>query len=346
MSTDSGLNKPDPEQPDVSLARAISRRIAWHPWRLLLPAILFTLAIASYLYQEHRADADAAFFSRLNQQVLLALQVARMTARAASDPDVSLDLLRDRHRNAHGLLENLYPPRPPLGLWPAPDDIDERLSQLDQEWARLGSELEAIAARQAAHQELERALTRLQGVATRMLVTSDELVVAMTAAEESPQQLRVAARQLMLIQRMMVNGERLIRGGTGRLTAADRLGRDAVLFGSVNNGLLNGNPELGIAAVTDEAARDLLVSTGHLFREASRQAIRGPVPPAGGPGGRRAGQRRHRRRHPPDRVDVCRPRGDPAAATGSYPAAGGPRHRHLADRGAAHGGGRARPSSQ
>lgn len=255
----------------MSLARAISRRIAWHPWRLLLPALLFTLAIASYLYQEHRADADAAFFSRLNQQVLLALQVARMTARAASDPDVSLDLLRDRHRNAHGLLENLYPPRPPLGLWPAPDDIDERLSQLDQEWARLGSELEAIAARQAAHEELQRALTRLQGVATRMLVTSDELVVAMTAAEESPQQLRVAARQLMLIQRMMVNGERLIRGGTGRLTAADRLGRDAVLFGSVNNGLLNGNPELGIAAVTDEAARDLLVSTGHLFREASRQ---------------------------------------------------------------------------
>jgi twitching motility protein PilJ len=262
---------PVPEQPDVSLARAISRRIAWHPWRLLLPATLFTLAIGSYLYQEHRAIADADFFSRLDQQVLLALQVARMTARADNDPDVSLELLRDRHRNAHGLLENLYPPRPPLGLWPAPEDIDARLSQLDQEWARLGSELEAIAARQTAHEELQRALTRLQGVATRMLVTSDDLVVAMTAAEETPEQLRVAARQLMLIQRMMVNGERLIRGGKGRLTAADRLGRDAVLFGNVNNGLLNGNPELGIEAVTDEAARDLLVSTGHLFREASRQ---------------------------------------------------------------------------
>jgi twitching motility protein PilJ len=104
-----------------------------------------------------------------------------------------------------------------------------------------------------------------------MLVASDDLVVAMTAAEESPEQLRVVARQLMLIQRMQVNGERLIRGGKGRLTAADRFGRDAVLFGNVNNGLLNGNPELGIEAVTDETARDLLVSIGHLFREASRQ---------------------------------------------------------------------------
>lgn len=271
MPTERNDTSPVPEQPDVSLARAISRRIAWHPWRLLLPAILFTLAIGSYLYQERRASDDAEFLARLDQQVLLALQVARMTARAASDPDVSLDLLRDRHRSAHGLLENLYPPRPPLDLWPAPEDIDARLSQLDKEWARLGSELEAIAARQAAHQELERALTRLQGVATRMLVSSDDLVVAMTVAEESPEQLRVAARQLMLIQRMMVKGERLIRGGKGRLTAADRLGRDAVLFGNVNNGLLNGNPELGIKAVTDEAARDLLVSTGHLFRDASRQ---------------------------------------------------------------------------
>lgn len=271
MSSDSGLSNPAPEQPDVALGRAISRRIAWHPWRLLLPAILFTLAIGSYAYQERRASDDTEFLSRLEQQVLLALQVARMTARAASDPDVSLQLLRERHRNARELLENLYPPRPPLGLWPAPAEIEARLAQLDKEWARLGNELEALTARQAARDELEQALTRFQGVATRMLVTSDDLVAAMTAAEESPEQLRVAARQLMLIQRMLVNGERLIRGGTGRLTAADRFGRDAVLFGNVNNGLLNGNPELGIEAVTDEAARELLASTGHLFREASRQ---------------------------------------------------------------------------
>ncbi len=271
MSTGPSDSGPVPEQSDVALARAISRRIAWHPWRLLLPAILFTLAIGSYLYQERRAGDDADYFARLDQQVLLALQVARMTARAASDPDVSLELLRQRHRNARALLENLYPPRPPLGLWPAPADIEVRLSQLDKEWAHLGSELEAIAARQTAHEELERALMRFRGVATRMLVISDDLVVAMTAAEESPEQLRVAARQLMLIQRMMANGDQLIRGGKGRLTAADRFGRDAVLFGNVNNGLLNGNPELGIEAVTDEAARDLLVSGGHLFREASRQ---------------------------------------------------------------------------
>jgi hypothetical protein len=271
MPTEPIDTSPASEQPDVALARAISRRVAWHPWRLLLPAILFTLAIASYLYQEHRANDDANFVARLDQQVLLALQVASMTARAASDPDVSLELLRNRHRDARRLLENLYPPRPPLGLWPAPEDIDARLSELDKAWTHLGRELDAIAARQTAHTELGRALTRLQGVATRMLMTSDDLVVAMTVAEESPEQLRVAARQLMLIQRMMVNGERLIRGGKGRLTAADRLGRDAVLFGSVNNGLLSGNPELGIEAVTDEDARDLLASTGYLFRESSRQ---------------------------------------------------------------------------
>jgi len=83
MPTGPSDTSPTSEQPDVALARAISRRIAWHPWRLLLPAILFTLAIASYLYQEQRAGNDAEFFARLDQQVLLALQVARMTARAA-----------------------------------------------------------------------------------------------------------------------------------------------------------------------------------------------------------------------------------------------------------------------
>jgi twitching motility protein PilJ len=271
MSIGSSNSSKEQERPDVALERAIARRIAWHPWRLLLPAILFTLAIASYLYQERRAGDDTDFLERLEQQVLLGLQVARMTARATSDPDVSLDLLRDRHRNARALLENLYPPRPPLGLWPAPEQIEARLSKLDSEWAKLGKELDALASKQSAHEKLERSLTRFRGIATRMLVTSDELVVALTVAEETPEQLRVAARQLMLIQRMLVNGERLLRGGKGRLTAADRFGRDAVLFGDVNNGLLSGNPELGISTVTDDAARDLLASTGRLFREASRQ---------------------------------------------------------------------------
>ncbi len=271
MSTGSNGSSSVPEQPDVALARAISRRIAWHPWRLLLPAILFTLAIGSYLYQERRTRDDAGFLARLDQQVLSALQVARMTARAAADPDVSLELLRDRHRDARVLLENLYPPRPLLGIWPAPEEIETRLSQLDAEWANLGDELEALTARQSAREELEQALTRFQGISTRMLITSDDLVVTMTVAGESPEQLRVAARQLMLIQRMLVNGERLMRGGKGRFTAADRLGRDAVLFGNVNNGLLNGSPELGIEAVADEASRELLASTGRSFREASRQ---------------------------------------------------------------------------
>jgi len=271
MFTGSNESSPMPEQPDEALARALSQRIAWHPWRLLLPALLFALAIGSYLYQERLARDDAAFLARLEQQALFALQVARMTARAVGDADVSRELLRDRHRNARVLLENLYPPRPPLGLWPAPEQIEVRLSKLDAEWARLGNELEALTTRQSAREELEQALTRFQGIATRMLMTSDDLVVAMTAAEESPEQLRVAARQLMLIQRMLTNGERLVRGGKGRLTAADRFGRDAVLFGSVNNGLLNGKPELGIEAVTDEVSRELLASTGRLFREASRQ---------------------------------------------------------------------------
>ena len=100
MVTDSSDSGAAPEQPDVALGRAIARRIAWHPWRLLLPAILFALAIGSYLYQERRARDDAEFLGRLEQQVLLALQVARMTARAASDPEVSLELLRHRHRTA------------------------------------------------------------------------------------------------------------------------------------------------------------------------------------------------------------------------------------------------------
>jgi twitching motility protein PilJ len=271
MSSGSSQSKPAPDHPGSASLRAIARRIAWHPWRLILPAILFALAMGSYLLQERLARGDVEFLAGLDRHALVALEILPAVARGVNDPDAPISPVRARERQARAMLEVLYPARTPLGLWSAPASVEARLAEIDARWQRLDQALQVLEARRSARDRLDQALIRFQAVATRMLITTDELVVAMAAAEEPPEQLRVAARQLVLIQRMVTNAERLLNGGKGRLTAADRFGRDAVLFGAVNNGLLGGNGELGIASVKSEAARELLAQTGRQFREASER---------------------------------------------------------------------------
>ena len=251
--------------------RRLARRIGWHPWRLLLPAALLAMAALSYLLQERLARDDAAFRGDLQRQQVLAQQVGRAAAELAVNPDTSVDAILERERRARGLLARMPAVEVPLHLWRPPPGIEEKLQTLDQAWLRLGEALRAIISERAARDELEQALARFKTTATRMLMTGDDVVAAMAAAEAPPEQMRIAARQLMLVERMIANGERMLRGGRGLLTATDRLGRDAVLFGEVNTGMLSGNRELGVERVRDEAVRELLETAGRQFRAASEQ---------------------------------------------------------------------------
>lgn len=78
----------------------------------------------------------------------------------------------------------------------------------------------------------------------------------------------VAARQLLLIDRIRNGLREQLSGGPGSVTASDRLARDLTVFSRVLDGLIDGNPELGIAAVKDATALEALREARTQFREA------------------------------------------------------------------------------
>lgn len=262
---------PSDEHALAAALRRLARRIGWHPWRLLLPAALGGLMAAAFLIQDRLSRDDAAFRVQLEEQLVLSQQVARSAAQLAVDADTPVEPILERERRARSLLARMPPVDVPFGLWQPPPGIEARLQALDQVWLRLGEALRAIISERAAREELAQALNRFQSTATRMLITGDDLVAAMAGAEAPPEQIRIAARQLLLIERMIANGERMLRGGRGLLTATDRFGRDAVLFGEVNNGMMSGNRELGVERAENPAVRELLETAGRQFRAASEQ---------------------------------------------------------------------------
>ncbi|MBS7456090.1 methyl-accepting chemotaxis protein [Coralloluteibacterium stylophorae] len=92
----------------------------------------------------------------------------------------------------------------------------------------------------------------------RLQADLDEVVRAMANSGASSDQVLIAARQLVLIDRMSRRVTEIRAGGAGAIVARDALQNDAAMFGSVLGGLQNGNPELNYVRLTSESAQAAL----------------------------------------------------------------------------------------
>lgn len=244
-------------------------RIPAHQWRLLLPLALLLLAAGAYLVQRSHQEREQALRLAVLHQSELAARAAANASRAAQGvPDAFFELRRNRTRAAVARTALEFEP----GLMSRSEETNAlrgKLDELKELWGRVDGSSERLFRAETAAATVRRNVEAFQSIATGILVTADELVDAMVAADEPPAQIRAASRQLLLIQRISANIRRVLEGGDGTITAADRFGRDAVLFGEVNNALLVGSPEMKLTRVRNGSAREILVDIGREFRRSA-----------------------------------------------------------------------------
>ncbi|MBQ0778605.1 MAG: methyl-accepting chemotaxis protein, partial [Pseudomonas sp.] len=78
-------------------------------------------------------------------------------------------------------------------------------------------------------------------------------------------QVAIAQRQSLLAERILNSVNRVLAGDEDAVMAADSFGRDASLFGRVLQGMIEGNPSIGIERVTDPDAIIRLNDIADLF---------------------------------------------------------------------------------
>ena len=100
----------------------------------------------------------------------------------------------------------------------------------------------------------------------RLVALSDEIAEILVNSNAEPQQIYIAARQLMITQRIENSLSRMLAGGESAATAADRFGRDAALYGQVLEGLLKGNKSLNISQIKNPAAREKLAEIAEVYK--------------------------------------------------------------------------------
>ncbi len=226
---------------------------------LLLVLLVVTVIAMGITYgrvAQHEA-ADREFLESIGDQRVLAQEIvkeASLAARGQLDAYPRLQKTRDEMER----LLKWQSSRVPDGARKAYDDLNAT-------WKTFLKDVDTILQRREVVSAMRDYIQSINEQIPTLLAMSDEVVAAMTEQEAPADQVYIATRQLMLTQRISSNVNRVLDGGEEAVTAADRFGRDAALFGRVIEDMLRGNRNMRIRRIQDPASRAKLQEVRKLF---------------------------------------------------------------------------------
>ncbi|MFN9967415.1 MAG: methyl-accepting chemotaxis protein [Lysobacteraceae bacterium] len=145
--------------------------------------------------------------------------------------------------------------------------VGAALGRVSGTWTRMSADTDRILAAQNEILSLSQTADSFTGRIPRITARLDEVVRAMADAGAPATQVYFANRQIVLANRMAQRVAE-IRSGSDQ---SDALSRDAALFSQVLAGLKGGNDDLGVEAVTSQAARTAVQAVETQFADAQKE---------------------------------------------------------------------------
>ncbi|TCJ17215.1 methyl-accepting chemotaxis protein [Parasulfuritortus cantonensis] len=141
------------------------------------------------------------------------------------------------------------------------------LAGLKKRWETSRKDIDTLLTQQDVLVALGQSISQINARNNDLL----DLTEQVTALLPPGRALSFAHQQALWTQRMAKNANALVAGEVINPEVAYQLGQDVKTFGDVLNGMLNGDAELGIAAVGAGAARDKLLELKESFGAFSTQ---------------------------------------------------------------------------
>jgi twitching motility protein PilJ len=227
--------------------------------------ISFVVMAVSFGYNFTKTSYDAKYLTNAGEQRVLSQTMSRFAIEASQGDENSfarLQGLRDQFETSFSALDE---GDPATGFAKSPEEVGVQLDAVGATWAEYRDNIDAILQRKDAILSLGQSVQAISDNIPNLLALSDEVVGILIETGAAPQQIYIASRQLMLTQRIANNVTRVVQGGQGAATAADRFGRDTALFGRVHRGMLTGDRRLRITQVSDPEAREKLEEVGEVL---------------------------------------------------------------------------------
>lgn len=230
-----------------------------------IAAVVIAL-IVTIVINYQRSVYDTKYLANAGEQRVLSQTMTKFSLEAARGDGVAFDRLKGLRNEFEANINAFNNGDPEIGFAASPASMDIQLGDVNNTWNAYRGNVDTILERKDSILSLGESVQAISDNIPNLLAVSDEVVGILIEQGASPQQIYIASRQLMLTQRIANNVTRVLQGGAGAATAADRFGRDTALFGRVHQGMLKGDKTLRISAVTDEDARDKLAEVGEVFK--------------------------------------------------------------------------------
>jgi len=237
---------------------------------LLFGAMLVTFVV--YIMSAIQDGYDTEYLGLVGEQRVLSQQISKFAGQANRGLPVTFDELKKyRDEFAHNL-QLLRAGNPDSGMPPSANQtVADNLEEVVRYWRRYDNDTKVIIDARQVVIALREIVRMINENSAQLLALTDEVATLMAQKGAAADQVYIASRQLMLSQRIINNVNRVLEGGEGAVTAADRFGRDAALYGRVLNGLLEGDRALNIQQVRDSEVVEKLEEVSDLFGSLGQQ---------------------------------------------------------------------------
>ena len=233
---------------------------------LIFFLLFFVLAMASiYIYVAIQDGYDKQYLTLLGEERVLSQQITKYAGQTLQGTEAVFTNLKKSHEAFRHSFSLLKDGDPETGMPPSPVEVMGALQEVDSLWSRFDRSVTTLLKREQSVRGLRETVQAVNEHSAQMLALSDEVATLMVRHGSEPAQVDIAGRQRMLSQRILNNVNRVLEGGEGAVTAADRFGRDAALFGRVIKGLLDGNKGMNLERVTHNEIRAKLTEASDLF---------------------------------------------------------------------------------
>jgi twitching motility protein PilJ len=132
------------------------------------------------------------------------------------------------------------------------------VSALSTAWGQLDGDIGKILSNKALVLDSAQRASTLSRELPLLNSSMEQVVNILQQHGGSADQTYTSARQMLLADRMIRRVQEVLQGGDASQPAADGLSRDGQLYGSVLNGLLAGNSDIGVRSMGDANARKIL----------------------------------------------------------------------------------------
>jgi len=228
--------------------------------------VTLILALSFFGYNANKAAYDTEYLGYVGEQQVLSQTMSRFAVSASQGNENAfgrLQTVRDQLDKSFNYIDK---GNAATGFDPSPVEVKTQLDAVGRTWTEYRTNVDDILARKDAILSLGQSVQAISDNIPSLLALSDEVVGILIETGAAPSQIYIASRQLMLTQRIANNVTKVIQGGQGAATAADRFGRDTALFGRVYRGMLKGDRSLRIAKIDDEDAQDKLAEVGEVLK--------------------------------------------------------------------------------